>query len=486
MNIKNVFLLSLSVLVGSLVLAGTYAAQVPTAVPTFNKDIAPIVYQNCAVCHRPGEVAPFSLLTYQDASKRAKLIATVTERRYMPPWKAEHGYGDFANERRLTDEQIARIRAWADGGAPEGNAGDKPQPPVFADGWLGGQPDKVLTLPTKYSLAADGPDQFQCFVLPLNLDRDAFVSGLEFRPENRRVVHHALVFLDTNNNARNLANASGEYPCFGGPRFQGALIGGWAPGSVPLKDTEPGLRPIPKGSDIVIQIHYHPSGKAEVDQSSIGLRFTDHPGTKGRTAVIMFNRRIDIAPGDSHYVVKSSLVMPKDVQVFGIAPHAHYLGKEMKISAHLPDGSEKPLIWIKDWDFNWQGSYQYSTPLALPKGTRVDLEYVYDNSEKNPRNPAHPPVRVRWGEQTTNEMAVAFLSINLPPEEIAGFQQEIASQYVEQILGQGASLDDLPPELSDQQRQGLILAFNLFDANHDGKLDAVESAAIIQFLRARR
>ena len=470
------------------VLAAGYAAQAPTSgpVPTFNKDIAPIVYENCAMCHRPGEVAPFSLMTYQDVARRAKLVATVTERRYMPPWKAEHGYGDFANERRLSDEQIAKIKAWADGGTPEGNPADKPQPPVFADGWLAGQPDKVLTLPTTYSLAADGPDQFQCFVLPLNLDREAFLSGLEFRPENRRVVHHALVFLDANNNARKLASADGQYPCFGGPRFQGGLIGGWAPGSIPLKDSEPGLRPIPRGADLVIQIHYHPSGKAEVDRSSIGLKFSDRPGTRGRTAVLMFNRRIDIAPGDSNYVVKASLVMPRDVQVYGIAPHAHYLGKEMKISAHLPDGSEVPLIWIKDWDFNWQGSYQYKKPISLPKGTRVDLQYSYDNSEKNPRNPAHPPVRVRWGEQTTDEMAVAFLSVNIPPAEIAGFQQEIVSQYLEQILSQGATLEDLPPELPVEQRQALSLAFTLFDANRDGKLDATESAAIIQFLRNRR
>ena len=471
-----------------LALGMGYAAQAPPtgATPTFNKDIAPILYQNCAICHRTGEVAPFPLLTYQDVSKRAKLIATVTEKRFMPPWKAEHGYGDFANERRLTDRQIATIRAWADAGAPEGSAADKPALPVFAEGWLAGKPDKVLTMSSKYSLAADGPDQFQCFVLPLNLERDSYLSGLEFSPDNRRVVHHALVFLDTDNAARKLANADGQYPCFGGPRFQGGLIGGWAPGSVPLSDAEPGLRPIPKGSDLVVQIHFHPSGKPEVDQSSLGLKFSDRPGTQGRTALILFNRRIDIAPGDPHYVVKASLVMPRDVELFGIAPHAHYLGKEMKISAHLPDGSEKPLIWIKDWDFNWQGAYQYAKPVGLPKGTRIEMEFSYDNSAGNPRNPVHPPVRVQWGEQTTDEMAVAFLAVNLPPREVAGFQQDIISQYLEQILAQGATLKDLPPELSAEQRQGLTAAFGLFDANRDGVLDATESGAILQFLRARR
>jgi mono/diheme cytochrome c family protein len=325
--------------VGFIALAVAHAAQAPTSAssPTFNKDIAPILYQNCAICHRAGEVAPFPLLTYQDASKRAKLLATVTERRYMPPWKAEHGYGEFANERRLTDEQIAKIRSWADAGAPEGNPADKTAAPVFADGWLGGQPDKVLTLPSKYSLAADGPDQFQCFVVPMNLDRDAYVSGLEFRPENRRIVHHVLVFLDPNNAARSMANSEGQYPCFGGPKFQGALIGGWAPGSVPLADSEPGLRPIPKNSDLVIQIHYHPSGKPEVDRSSLGLRLTDRPGSRGRTALILFNRRLDIAPGDAHHVVKASLVMPKDVQLFRYCA-ARALSRQRNEDRCLPAG----------------------------------------------------------------------------------------------------------------------------------------------------
>jgi hypothetical protein len=178
--------------------------------------------------------------------------------------------------------------------------------------------------------------------------------------------------------------------------------------------------------------------------------------------------------------------MPRDVQLFGVAPHAHYLGKDMKINAHFPDGTEKPLIWIKDWDFNWQGAYQYKTPMTLPKGTRVEFEYSYDNSENNPRNPTHPPIRVKWGEQTTDEMAVAFLAISLPPAEIAPFNQEIVVQYLAQILAQGATLRDLPPELSAEQRQNLTTAFNLFDANHDGTLDSTESALILQFLGARR
>src|SRR5262249_47625027 len=212
----------------------------------------------------------------------------------------------------------------------------------------------------------------------------------------------------------------------------------------------------------------------------------DQPGSRGRTAIIMFNPRINIPPGESHYVVTSSLTIPENVDLAGIAPHAHYLGKEMKITATLHDGAEKPLICIKDWDFNGQGSYQYVKPITLQKGTRVNMEYVYDNSENNPRNPAHPPVRVHWGEQTTDEMAVTFLSVTLSPADVANFQQEIQFEYLAALLGPGASLADLPPEMSAQQKQGLALAFNLFDRNKDGKLDAEESAALIQFLRSRR
>src|SRR5213594_1161471 len=244
-------------------------------VPTFNKDIAPILYQHCATCHRPGEVAPFSLLTYEDAAKRAKLIASATERRFMPPWKPEPGYGKFANERRLTDDQIALIRAWAQNGAPEGAPGDKPPLPGFTDGWQAGKPDQILTMPSSFAVASSGHDLFRCFLLPLNLDRDVYVSGTEFRPGNRRIVHHALVYVDTTGAARARAGRDGSYPCFGGPGVPGVnLIGGWVPGTVAQPPSKEFSRFVPKGSDVVVQIHYHASGKPESDQSSVGLIFS--------------------------------------------------------------------------------------------------------------------------------------------------------------------------------------------------------------------
>ncbi|HEY2844855.1 MAG TPA: hypothetical protein VGJ09_14435 [Bryobacteraceae bacterium] len=457
------------------------------AAPTFNQDIAPILYQNCATCHRPGEVAPFSLLTYQDAAKRAKLLADVVRSRFMPPWKPEPGHGDFLNTRRLTDQQIALMKEWAQAGAPEGDPSLKPEPPKFAEGWQVGKPDLVLTPAVKHKLSADGPDQFRCFVVPTGLDHDVYISGAEFRPGNRRVVHHALVFLDSTGKARQLAVASpdGSYPCFGGPGVSSpTLVGGWAPGATPPQPEPELSQPLKKGTDVVIQIHYHPSGKPEEDQSSLGLVFSGPP-TKGRATVLVLQTHIDIPPGESHYVVKGSLVMPRDGQLAGIAPHAHYLGKEMKIDAHLPDGTEKPLIWIKDWDFNWQGSYRYRTPVDLPKGTRIDLEFSFDNSGKNPRNPAHPPVRVRWGEETKDEMALAFLVVVLPsPVDLPEFMSQVRAQYTEQFFGNLRTLDDLPKNIfSADQVQMLTRAFKAMDRNGDGVLDDSERETLLRLIR---
>jgi len=462
-------------------------AATASTTPTFNKDIAPILYANCSSCHRPGEVAPFPLLTYQDAAKRAALIAGAVGGRFMPPWKAEPGYGDFAGARLLTTEQIAMIQDWDKAGAPEGDPNLKPEPPKFVDGWQGGQPDKVLTIPVKYSLPAGGSDQYRCFVIPTGLDHDVYIDGTEFRPGNRRIVHHALVFLDGSGRARELAAASpdGSYPCFGGPGFPAAgLIGGWAPGFTPPPRVPALSIPLRKGMDVVIQIHYHLSGKPEEDQSSFGLSFSGPP-SKGRTSILLFDHHLDIPPGDSHYVAKASLTLPRDVELAGVTPHAHYLCRDMKVNAVLPDGSTRHLIWIKDWDFNWQNAYRYKTPIDLPKGTRIDLEYTYDNSENNPHNPAHPPVRIHWGEQTTDEMALVFLTVVLPtPADIPELHREIGRQYVDQFLSQVETLQDLPYEmLSPGTVQKLTTVFKMFDKNGDGKLDPDERAAMLAFVK---
>jgi len=454
------------------------------SVPTFSKDIAPILYNRCAQCHRPGEVAPFALLTYDDAAKRAALIANVTGKGFMPPWKPEPGFGKFQHERRLTPEEISLISAWAKAGAPEGNPKDKPPSPTFAEGWQGGEPNLVLKAGHGFDVPADGPDKFQCFVLPLNLEQDSYVRTAEFRPGNRRVVHHGVIYVDETGAARRLAADSpdGSYPCFGGPRVATTgLLAGWAPGAI-TESGDPQLSiPVKKGADLVLQIHYHPSGKSETDTSMVGITFSGPP-TRGRTSLLLVNTNIDIAPGDSHYVVKSSLTMPRDVDVSGVFPHAHWLCKDMKLDAHLPNGETTHLIWIKDWDFNWQGGYRYDKPIHLPKGTHIEMEYTFDNSAQNLRNPSSPPARIHFGEQTTDEMAVAFFSVLLPsPADVAMFQRDVRLAIIEDMLAAGdmTALRRVPG-MGGRGQQLL----QQFDKNGDGKLDESERAALMDFIRS--
>jgi mono/diheme cytochrome c family protein len=454
------------------------------ATPTFNRDIAPILYDNCATCHRPGQVAPFSLLTYSDAAKRAALIATVTAKRYMPPWKAEAGYSHFLNERRLTDAQINMIAEWARNGAPEGDPQQRPAPPQFASGWQAGKPDAVFTPPQPFHIPADGRDVFQCFVIPLNFNTDRYVKTVEFRPGNPRVVHHALFFLDTSGEARRLDGATPGpgYSCFGGPQIQPAgSLGGWAPGATPAPLPDGVAHTVGKGADLVIQIHYHPSGKPEIDQSSIGLTFGNAP-RRGLAGMIVGTRKIDLAPGGARQEVTDWALVPEDIELIGITPHAHLLCREMKVDARLPDGNIEPLIWIKDWDFNWQGQYQYATPVRLPKGTRIEMRYVYDNSASNPHNPSNPPRRVVFGEQTTNEMALLFLQVVLPrPADVPRFRREYILGRVDQFLTEGGE----PAGLRRRVTERLQAAIPSFDANHNGKLEPDERAALLRLLSNR-
>jgi mono/diheme cytochrome c family protein len=463
--------------------AGVFACTAFAATPTYNKEIAPILYQNCALCHRPGEVAPFSLLTYDDARKRAALIAGVTANRYMPPWKAEPGVGHFDDERRLSDQQIALIRDWAKSGAPEGDPKDAPKPPQFAAGWLGGKPDAEIRMPVAFPIPADGRDVFQCFVLPLGFDADRFVKTVEFHPGNKKVVHHALFYLDTTGEARRLDAQTPEpgYPCFGGPRIApSGGLGGWAPGATPSPLPAGVAHPVGKGADLVVQIHYHPDGKPETDQSALGLTFTEHP-QKGLANLLVGPRNLDLPPGEMTAVTDWAVV-PQDVELIGITPHAHWLCKEMKIDAHLPDGSVEPLIWIKDWDFNWQGQYRYTNAVKLPKGTRVDMRYTYDNTAKNPRNPSNPPKRVQYGEQTTDEMAFVFLQFALPsPDDVRGFRRETLLSRIEQMLINGDDFSGLPGRQVEMLRQGIIL----FDKNHNGKLEPEEREAFMKVIRTQ-
>jgi hypothetical protein len=380
---------------------------------TFNRDIAPLVFEHCAACHRPGEVAPFSLLTYSDLKKRLPQIAQVTSSRFMPPWKSVEGHGRFIAERRLTNEQIDRIGRWVSQGAVEGDPRDLPATPRFSDAWKLGQPDIVITMPEPFSVPADGPDVYQNFVLTLEIPPGKYIKALEYRPSNRRVVHHALFASDASGKSRKDDAADPQ------PGFQGSLnipgrlfpgsLSAWAPGREARPLPERLSMPWKNGTDLVLQLHLHPSGKPESEQSSLGFFLTDEPPRRSMIDVMMLDNKIDIPPAEAAYRTRDEFNVPVEMEVLALFPHMHMIGRDLRITAIPPDADPFSLIWINDWDFNWQSLYQCDPPVRLPAGTKVVLEAIHDNSAANVRNPNHPPQRITFGEQTSNEMTAALI-----------------------------------------------------------------------------
>jgi len=402
------------------------AAVAPASV-TYAHDIAPILYRNCTVCHRAGEVAPFTLASYADARKRARQIALVTQGRVMPPWKAD-SHGEFQDERRLTDGQIALLQRWAEAGAPEGKPKQEPPVPHFPAGWALGQPDMIVTPPRPYTVEAEGRDVYRCYVIPTDFAEDRYVSAVDVHPGNRAVVHHALVYVDTGGTARRLEAKSQDgspgYQEFGGIGFLPAgMLGGWAPGSMARRlPADTGIL-LPKGADIVLEVHYHKDGKPETDQTQVALYFNQGVVARPMHIFPLANTHLRIPPGDKDYALRASLPVIFDATLLTIFPHMHVLGRRMTVTATLPDGTTKPLIDVPDWDFNWQGFYAYKQPVRLPAGSRVDLVAHYDNSEGNPRNPTSPPKLVTWGEQTTDEMCLCYLGFTVDAEHVHPPQQ---------------------------------------------------------------
>lgn len=390
---------------------------------TYTRDIAPILFANCVVCHRAGEVGPFPLGSYEDAAKRAGQIALVVERRLMPPWMPAERHGELIGQRRLSDRQVDLIKKWAENGKPEGDSADLPPLPEFTTGWRLGEPDLVLEMPEAFSIPADGPDIFQNFVIPIDIPEDKVVATVDFQPGSPEVVHHSILFLDRNHVARVLDAASPEpgYSSFGGPGIlPTGAIGGWSPGRTPRRLPDNMGRHLKQGSDLVMQIHYHPNGKAQTDRSKVGVYFVDKP--KNVVAGIwVANYQMDIPPGEADYRRSTSYTLPSDILLVGIIPHMHLIGRSMKAVATFPDGTQKQLIDVPDWNFYWQDEYYYAQPLKLPKGTRIDVDAVYDNSTANLSNPNDPPRRITWGEQTTDEMFFCFFLVAADsPRELVG------------------------------------------------------------------
>ena len=391
-------------------------AGLTTASVTFNRDIAPILFEACAVCHRPGEVAPFSVLTYRDVLPWAWVIGVVTQRRYMPPWPpGDRADARFEGERKLDEADIALIQHWLDEGAVEGEPDDLPAAPVFADGWRNGEPDLVLTLPKSFQLAAEGIDVYRNLVLPVPVDRIRWVRGVEIRPGNKRTVHHAVMQIDRFGTSRRL-DGSEPGVGFGGMEMgsaenPGGHFIGWSPGKKPLVVPADMAWKVGPGTDIVLQLHMLPTGKNEEINPSIGLYFTDQPSARQPFSLVLRNSFIDIPPGESAYAAEDTVTIPVDLQILGVYPHAHYLAKDVKATALLPDGRELTLIHINDWDFGWQDEYRYQEPLHLPAGSRITMRYLYDNSANNPHNPNTPPRRVVGGNSSLDEMAILMLQV---------------------------------------------------------------------------
>ena len=386
----------------------------PTGQVNFSKDIAPIIFQRCAECHRPGQSAPFNLLTFQDAKKHAKDIADVTGRRYMPPWLPEPGYGDFADEQRLSVEQIGLIRQWVAEGASEGNPADAPPLPQWSGDWQLGQPDLVVTMPLPYDLAAEGRDVYRNFVVPVSIPEARYVRGIEFHPGNPRIVHHAFIKVDRTAQSlrRDLEDAEPGFPGMVVPAEMpdGHMLG-WQPGRQ-ARMGPPGLPwRLDPGSALVVQTHLNPSGKPEQLQASVGLYFTNRPPTNTCFKLTLLSFNLDIPAGATNYAVEDHYELPVDVEVVAVLPHAHYLAKEMQGWATRPDGTQQWLLYIKQWDFNWQGDYRYAQPVFLPKGSTLSMRFTYDNSTNNPRNPNHPPQPVAYGSQSKDEMGELWFQL---------------------------------------------------------------------------
>jgi hypothetical protein len=413
-------------------------------VPTYSSDVAKILRDKCEGCHRPGEVAPFSLQTYQQASAWSADIKKYTQNRQMPPWKPTPGYGEFRDESRinLTDAQRETLSRWADAHAPLGNAGEMPPPRTFTAGWQLGEPDLIIQPDKEYHLAQDGEDVYRHFVVKTNFTDDRYLSAVEVRPGNRAIVHHVIAYVDSTPGAdgkyasekleENEHDGQPGYTSFGGPGFiPTGIMGGWAPGNDPRKLPDGIGIFVPKGARLSLEVHYHKDGKTETDLTRLGIHFCRATVNKRISGLFALNFGFKIPPGEEHHEVKAVSTVAQNSHILVVTPHMHLLGREMKIWAELPDGTEKPLVWVKDWDFNWQNSYFLKEPLAAPKGTRIHVLAYYDNSDKNTRNPNHDNLRtVGWGEQTTDEMCVAFISATNDAEQLNHTPVPVVKQSV--------------------------------------------------------
>jgi mono/diheme cytochrome c family protein len=430
---------------------------------TFSKDVAPIFFKNCAECHRPGESAPMSLLSYKDARPWAKSIREKVVSRDMPPWHADPNTGQFSNDRRLTEAEIETIKAWVDRQAPEGDPRDLPPQPEIVEGWKIGKPDMVLRMPEEFTLGATGPDEYHFFEIDPGFTEDKYVQMAETRPGNRRIVHHINVFIVppppggspqqklTREESERLriqaakdsifqregfvirvkpdvpvyddgcglqTGGGGDRPDGDGQRTWGAWLGGFVPGTSVMR-LEPGtVKRIPAGSKIVLNLHYSKTtGKVEKDRSMVGLIFAKKPPQKESLTRLITNHYFQIPPGAENHKVTACWTAKDDIHLVTAAPHMHYRGKAMEIRAFYPDGRSETLVNVPRYDFSWQTIYHFKRPIAIPRGTRLMLTAYYDNSGRNKYNP-DPKQPVRWGDATYDEMLMGLFEYTMDTQSL--------------------------------------------------------------------
>jgi len=442
------------------------ALAVPLAAQTFSHDIAPLIYKNCASCHRPGESAPFSLLSFDDVRKHTRQIAVVTKSRYMPPWLPQPGYGEFQDEHRLTDAEIKLIGDWVTAGMPEGKPAETPPPPKFTEGWQLGPPDLILKAPQPFALAANGPDVFWNFVFTPEIASTRYVRAIEIRPGDKRLVHHANVIVDRTSTLHKTTGFAGmdldiKSNVFDPP---GHFLF-WKPGSAPYTESDGFAWRLEPGNDLVLNAHLQPSGKPETVEPSIGLYFTDKKPTQFPVLIqLEHDSALNIPAGMRDFLVSDDFRLPMDVDILAVYPHAHYLGKLLEAYATLPDGKRQWLIRIPEWDLNRQAVYRYRQPLSLPKGTLISMRYHYDNSAANARNPNHPPRRVKAGNNASDEMGHLWLQVlpKGPNDRRRELEEALMQHRVEKYPDDYVSYLDLGElKLSRLDTQGAVSALEM-------------------------
>ncbi|MBK9314894.1 MAG: thiol-disulfide isomerase [Acidobacteria bacterium] len=378
---------------------------------TFTKDVAPILQKNCMSCHRPGEIAPMSLMSYKEVRPWAKSIRERVSDRTMPPWSADPNHGEFKNDARLSAQEIDTIVKWVESGAIKGDDKDMPPNPKFPEGWSIGTPDAIISMQEEYTVPADGEVPYLYFTMPTNFTEDKWIQALEIRPGNRAVVHHVIAYTQEPDKSGKVDETGGEF------RRGRVHLGGITPNKTGVV-FEPGVAKLIKaGSSIVFQMHYTTNGEAAKDRTSIAFIFAKQPATKILHTGNAMNTRFVIPAGAANHEVTASKVFDEDIHITGFMPHMHVRGKSFTYTAVYPDGRREILLNVPAYDFNWQLSYELKTPKAMPKGTKLDCVAYFDNSTKNKFNP-DPANPVRWGDQTWEEMMIGWFSYTRDAESM--------------------------------------------------------------------